>query len=284
MTDTAPDGSERIWFSARDERGRARIATAALSVACGNLAVGVAADHPMLDLGEVGTFDDNGVTGSCLVDFGGRRYLYYTGWTRGISVSFYFYAGCAVSDDGGRTFVRASRAPILERNAIDPFLTASPMVLVENGIFRAWYVSCTGWATVAGTLQHRYHIKYAESDDGIHFRRAGIVAVDFASPDEYAFGRPHVRKENGRYRMWFCARGARYELAYAESHDGIAWERRPAGLQRPAEGWDREMIAYPYVLERDASLYLLYNGNGYGQTGIGYAVSRGSGNPSASAG
>ena len=56
---------------------------------------------PILELGERGTFDDNGIVGSCLTKVGDRRYLYYTGWNRGITVPFYLGAGLAVSDANG---------------------------------------------------------------------------------------------------------------------------------------------------------------------------------------
>jgi len=32
------------------------------------------------------------------------------------------------------------------------------------------------------------------------------------------------------------------------------------------------MIEYPYVFEHKGERYMLYNGNGYGKTGIGIAV------------
>jgi hypothetical protein len=74
--------------------------------------------------------------------------------------------------------------------------------------------------------------------------------------------------------MWFCARGDSYRLGYAESADGLAWERHDerAGLEPSDEGWDSEMIAYPCVFDRHGERYLFYNGNGYGETGIGYAI------------
>jgi hypothetical protein len=36
--------------------------------------------------------------------------------------------------------------------------------------------------------------------------------------------------------------------------------------------WDAEMIAYPHVVDVGERRWLLYNGNGYGRTGIGAAV------------
>ncbi len=104
---------------------------------------------PVLGLGPIGAFDDSGVTSSSLVHWEGRSYLYYTGWSRGVTVPFYLFAGVAVSEDGA-PFRRASPAPLLERTAVDPYLTASPWVLVDNGVWRMWYVSAVRWTVEDG--------------------------------------------------------------------------------------------------------------------------------------
>jgi hypothetical protein len=83
--------------------------------------------------------------------------------------------------------------------------------------------------------------------------------------------------------MWYCSRGSigyrtdraqSYRLGYAESADGVRWERLDhlAGLDCSDAGWDSVMIAYPFVYEHRGRKYMLYNGNGFGETGIGYAV------------
>ena len=120
-------------------------------------------------------------------------------------------------------------------------------------------------------------MRHAVSDDGIAWRRDGHVAIDFAGPDEYAISRPCVVVEDGRYRMWFSHRGDAYRIGYAESADGLSWQRRDevVGLAGTPGDWDGEMQAYPFVLQADAHRALLYNGDGYGRTGIGYAISDG---------
>jgi len=119
--------------------------------------------------GELGTFDDSGVTMSCVVAHAGRRYLYYTGWTRGVTVPFYLFAGLAVSEDDGATYSRLSAAPLLDRSDVDPYLTASPFVLVDEGRWRMWYVSATGWTRQAGEVRQRLHIKYCEFTYVVHW-------------------------------------------------------------------------------------------------------------------
>lgn len=262
----------RIHFSARDGSNRARIGHVDVDPERWT-PVGPVSPAPVLDVGTPGTFDDHGVTSSWIVTRQGRRYHYYTGWTLGQTVPFYFFVGLAVSDSDGTHPRRVSRAPILERSEIDPYLTASPCVLVEEDRWRMWYVSGLGWQFGPGVPQPIYHIKYAESRDGIAWERRGVVCVDFAAPDEHAIARPCVVRDGDRYRMWFCCRGRAYRIGYAESADGIVWNRRDqvGGLVPAASGWDSEMVAYPCIMDHQGSRYLLYNGNGYGKTGFGVA-------------
>jgi hypothetical protein len=264
------NGRVAVLFSSRDEEGRARIGRAELSL--DGAETPTIRPDPVLDLGELGRFDDAGVTSSCVVDHLGQRYLYYSGWSRGITVPFYLFAGCALSDGDG--FLRVSPAPILERNEVDPYLTASPWVLVENGRWRMWYVSGTGWRIEDGQPKHWYHVKYAESDDGLTWRRDGRVCIDYRDELEHAIGRPCVVRDPDRYRMWFSVRGDSYRLGYAESEDGLVWTRRDEDVRLDGDGasWDAEMQAYPVVFDVAGRRHMLYNGNDYGRTGIGHAV------------
>jgi len=234
---------------------------------------------PVLGLGSLGAFDDSGVMPSWIVDHRGKKYLYYSGWSRGVSVPFYFFVGLATSEDGGETFERFSRAPILGRCEVDPYLTASPCVIVKNGLWRMWYSSCTGWEISGGSPKHYYHIKYAQSDDGISWDRKGLVCIDFQDKDEYAIARPCVVEEDGLFKMWYSYRGESYRIGYAESDDGLKWERKDdqAGIDISATGWDSEMVCYPFVFKHGGLKYMLYNGNEYGKTGMGYAISAESG-------
>lgn len=74
--------------------------------------------------------------------------------------------------------------------------------------------------------------------------------------------------------MWYSRRGTSYRIGYAESADGLSWRRldHQDGIEVSDSGWDSEMIAYAYVFDAEGERYMLYNGNGYGATGIGLAV------------
>lgn len=263
----------RVFFSGRDSRNRASVGALSLDLESQEVVPGTVTARPLLTPGALGTFDDSGATMSCIVLHDERLYMYYTGWALGKSVPFYFAIGLAVSSDGGRTFERCSEAPILGRHFKDPFLCASPSVLLEDGLWRMWYVSGQRWEPRSEGPRHYYLIRYAESDDGIHWRRDKEIDFEFAGPDEYAVGRPHVLRIGGHYHMWYCARGDRYRLGWARSADGYRWHRDDAAvsLTPTPSGWDEEMQAYPSVLYRGGRWWMLYNGNGYGATGFGLA-------------
>ena len=260
----------RLYFSVRDDAGRSVTGYADFDPREPDSIQ--YAEQPLLRPGPLGAFDDSGAMGSCLVEHDGQLRLYYIGWSVGVTVPFYTFVGMAIGSDG-TAFERVSAAPVLERSRHDPFLTTSPWVLVEGGLWRLWYASGVRWDTADGRPKHLYNIRYAESGDGICWRRDGRVCIDFRDENEYAIARPCVVEIDGRYRMWYSRRGDSYRIGYAESDDGVEWERMDAaaGIDVSAEGWDSEMIEYPCVFEHRGAWYMLYNGNGYGATGIGLA-------------
>lgn len=104
-------------------------------------------------------WDAGGVKDPWAVRAGGRVYLYYSGYDasprqrRGI--------GLALSDDGGRTFKRAGREPVIRAGAGDPVF---PVVQRTGGSWRMWYTARAGHGRTA--------IDLATSRDGLRWRRA----------------------------------------------------------------------------------------------------------------
>ncbi len=264
----------RVFVTGRDAEGRSHIGSFELELGGPKPAASPLRDSPVLCPGGLGCFDDRGAMSNWIVVNGSRQYHYYIGWNVGVTVPFYTNLGLAISDDAGQTLRRVGMGPVLGRSAVDPVLVASCSVLVEGDLWRMWYLSGTRWVPGTPRPKHYYHIRYAESHDGIAWNPTGKVCIDFKNAEEYAISRPCVLREDGKYRMWFSHRGESYRIGYAESRDGLTWQRRDeeVGLDVSDSGWDSEMIEYPFVFRQRDRLYMLYNGNGYGLTGVGLAV------------
>jgi hypothetical protein len=265
----------RIYFSSRDKLNRSYTGYIVVDIENPHNILEVSA-NPILGPGELGGFDDSGAMATWLVEFENKKYLYYIGWNLGVTVPFRNSIGLAISTNGGE-FIKHSRGPILDRTELEPHFVASCCVEPGVDLWRMWYLSCTGWSLHKGTVTHRYHIKYAESLDGIKWERAGHTAIDYSFDGEYAISRPTVLYESKLWKMWYSFRGDKYRIGYAESSDAKNWIRKDhlSGIDVSQQGWDSKMIEYPFVFLHKGKKYMLYNGNEYGKTGFGLAIFNG---------
>lgn len=269
----------RIYFGSYDQLGRGRIFSLEINLEH-PLEYHNLLSRPAVDLGATGYFDDNGIIPSDVLRVENKVYLYTIGFSVKNRILFDAASGLAISEDGGLNFKKLN-GPVIDRGVDDPCFAASPTVMKENDRWRMWYVSCDHWQPMEGGHRHFYNIKHRTSSDGIYWDNHASVCIDYANEHEYAISRPSVIRQNGRYKMWYSFRAQpnvpTYRIGYAESADGISWSRMDdlAGIDVSANGWDAEMICYPYVFEHKGCLYMLYNGNGYGKTGFGLAVLEG---------
>jgi predicted GH43/DUF377 family glycosyl hydrolase len=271
------DGRFRVFVGMRDEGGVSRVGFVDVDAANPSRVLRVS-ERPALDVGVPGAFDENGVVPCAVVERDGRLYLYYAGYQLGRKVRFYVFGGLAVSDDGGETFRRWSRVPVCDRTDRELLFRVIHSIMHEGGRWRVWYGGGSEFTTDAerGYQLPNYNIRYAESPDGFGLPEEFRVCVDTGGEDEYRVGRPYVIRHGGRYKMFYSAgtKSRGYRLAYAESADGVEWERRDSeiGIDVSGSGWDSEMQAYPSVVSHGGRTYLFYNGNDYGREGFGYAV------------
>ena len=261
----------KIYFSARDGENRSAIGWVEIDLQAPTTVLRESTEPELLP-GEDAFFDDSGCSIGCILPVGEKRYLYYMGWHLTQRVPWQNQLGLAISDGPNQPFKRWSRFPIVALEESDPYTISYPWVLHDNGRFRMWYGSNIAWGKAKEDMRHL--IKYAESADGIHWERPNVVAINFGLPGEYAICKPCVIKDDDTYKMWFCSRGDRYRIRYAESKDGISWSRigQQDAIDVSLAGWDSDMIEYPCVFDHKGHRYLLYSGNGYGREGFGIAV------------
>jgi len=263
----------RLYVTGRDEFNQSRIGIVDTRIVDGRFEVLNVHSDPVFDLGEAGLFDESGVSYPWLVEHGECVLMYYVGWVAGGRGRFQNYLGLAVSTDGGLSFERNSRLPLLDRTEEEPYGSGSCAVWVEDDGWHMIYTAFEPWQSTKSGLRPCYRLKEAESTNGFDWNRTGRTLIDFHDESEHVIGKPMVLRDANGLRVWYSYRGESYRIGYAESVDGQAFLRRDdlVGIDISVEGWDSEMIEYAFVCDHRDERYMFYNGNQYGLTGLGVA-------------
>jgi len=237
---------------------------------------------PIIQLGTKGSFDEFGIMSGSVFRVDEEYYLYYVGWTRMLSVPYNWAIGLAKSSDGGTTFSRFGKGPIIGSTYNEPFLQAgcSSIMKIDN-VFHLWYTSGIKWIDTGLKSESVYQIMHAVSPDGINWDREGVPIIKAVVVDE-AQASPSVININDRWHMFFSYRHSTnfrnkergYRIGYAWSDDLKVWHRddTSSGFDISAWGWDSEMVCYPSVVKINGFVYMFYCGNDFGKEGFGCAI------------
>lgn len=261
-----------IYITGRDMQNRSQIGKVRIDLRQPQRILEVS-KKPLFSFGELGSFDENGVSYPWMVKREGRLWMYYVGWMPTVLTPFNLQLGLAIEQEDG-SFERFSRAPILPRTDDDFLSFGSACVFQEGDLWRMYYTCFLKWGQKPSDHKHYYVIKYAESKDGIHWRRDNHVCIGIEAEGEYSICRPTIYKDQrGVYHLWHTYRGEQYRIGYAYSKDGIHFTRRDdlVGIGVSESGWDDTAICYAQVFPFEDDLYMIYNGNEYGREGLGLA-------------
>jgi len=267
------DDVYRIFFNGRDYHNRSSVG--AVDVDIIKRTVLSSYKKPFLKNGPAGSFYENGVSiGNCY-EANKKKFIVFMGWQNPCAKHWRGEIGRVVVNDD-LSLLLDNEKPFLGIDEKDPISLSYPWVMPKDPAgYHMWYGSTISWDVGNGEMLHV--LKYASSLDGFHWCRHG-VAVPFVVGVAQAFSHPTViGNEQEGYHMWFSYRsgaGERYRIGYAKSDDAVEWSLNleRAGIEVSSNGWDSEMIEYPFVFDHKCQRYMLYNGNGYGKTGFGLAV------------
>jgi hypothetical protein len=266
-----------VAFSCRDKKQKSHIFLAYAKASNGEFFLTSPPKHA-LSPGPLGHFDGDGALSSCFIQINSRLYLYYGGWENLANGMYRTSTGRLLVDPISLTLEREFSHPILSRTNESPIFTALHSIIPRNGELWGWGISVSHWEERPHeSLRHHYSVRRAVSTNGVDWKTDNYFCIPFADEYEYAIARASVVEIGNVFYMWFSRRATQsvptYRIGLATSLDGITWERKDAtvGIDTSINGWDSEMICYPYVFKHKGWLYMLYNGNGYGRTGFGYA-------------
>lgn len=263
----------RVFFSGRDIENRSSVGFVDVDIE--KCEVVYIHDRPVFEHGPENCFYSHGVSiGNCY-KAEGQSYIVFMGWHYPFGKHWQGTIGRLVLEPDFSLHLDGT-GPFIPVDATDPISLSYPWVLAdESGVFHMWYGSTVTWDAGNGEMLHV--INHAISNDGQHWQRDGL-AVGYSLGTAQAFSRPSVIGSlREGFHMWFSYRGGsgeKYRIGYSYSLNAKTWELRlnDAGIHVSPSGWDSEMIEYPFVFDHRDQRYMLYCGNGYGQTGFGLAV------------
>lgn len=236
-------------------------------------------EEPCLDIGDSGSFDDKGVSPLSMVHKNDTLYLFYVGWQRVEGVRYLLFTGLATSKNGGKSFTRTKKTPILDRIDSELLVRAGAGVIYdeESNLWKMIYAAGSDTININQKIVPTYSYHYLETKDPHDWSSKPKLAISpNVAAKEFGFGRPYILKDKKGYKMLYCIRSLDrlYSLGYAESLDMIVWERKDELLSDFNEKlfeFDREMRFAPWVLSTKKDTFLFYNGNDYGRSGISVA-------------
>lgn len=271
------EGEIRVFLTTLDAEGRGRPIYVDVDAMRPTRVLRVS-ERPLMDIGEPGTFDDNGLMPISFVKTAnGELRMYYAGFEICHRIRYRIFSGVAISRDGGESFERVQRAPVLDRSDQELFFRGGPFAMFDDGVYKLWYVAGSEWTVLNGKPMPVYDLRYLESKDGIRWDDLGPVVMAVTGEDEHGFGRPWVVRRGPRdWQLFYSIRRrslSAYRLGYAESQDGVHWTRKDdeVGLDVSPGDFDSDAIMYSAVVTVGGRTWCFYNGNNFGATGFGVA-------------
>jgi len=281
------DDFVRVYFScrpSRDSNGQYVSYTAFVDLDRNNLLNIIQfSESPILQLGNLGAFDEFGTYPTSVIRAGKDVLAYYGGWTRCESVPYNVVIGLAKSTDDGVTFNKMGSGPVISYSLDEPMTVSGPKIRRFNDQWYLWYVSGNKWKMVDGRPESIFKIRMAKSEDGIHWAKENRNLIENVLEEDECQASPDVLLYQNKYHMFFSykhssnfrntSRG--YRIGYAYSTNMTNWVRddSKAGIEiSSGDAWDSQSIAYPHVFELEGNVYMMYLGNEVGRYGFGLAV------------
>ena len=234
---------------------------------------------------ELGSYRVHGVFPLSVFDLGSGALMGLpTGWRRHKGVDVETGIGEWLSLDGGVSWSEFGIGPKFSAGQNEPFLVCDASYQFFNNRHFLAYAYGVSWdLDVHSEPQRRYLITVInERSYGKLRLGAAHSSIPLSLVNEVqAF--PHISISGGEMRMFFCYRSefdfrsdtnSSYKLALATSVDGEKWVRESPSLEIKFGDGATKMQCYPTYLKINDRGILLFNGDGFGRTGIYAAYER----------
>ena len=232
---------------------------------------------PILKLGRRGSFDWAGIMPTEIVNFKNRSFLYYIGWSRREDVPYHNNLGLAVSRPRSNLWKKYSEGPIFSTSRHEPGYIGTIGIIRSQKKFFGLYLACRKWKKIKKRIEPIYDLKIATSKNGLDWApiKNGLRLL----AGEGGLSKASIIKLGKKFYVWFSSRAAKdyrnnpkngYKIICATSKNIFSWRRIKKYEIKCEKKHKNEtkMVAYPHVIKHKKILYMFYNGNEFGKTGI----------------
>ena len=145
-----------------------------------------------------------------------------------------------------------------------------PAVYTSKNTMHVWYGTTLTWDGGNGEMIHI--LKEKVSKDYVRFESTNRM-VEWEMGESQAFSRPSILKIHDHFLMAFSVRGnaTKYRIGFGLIEDSSSVVKQICTFSTSSSKWESEMVEYPYLVAHGDSVFMFYNGNGYGKSGIGLA-------------
>ncbi len=262
----------RVFYSSRDKENKSSLFFFDFDIV--DLKITNKNKSPVFKYNAESDFFSSGITPGCIYSIEDKNYLAFMGWTNNVDSHWYGNIG-SLEIDKNFEIIPDSERLLLGLNDIDKVSLSYPEIISINKKYYMFYGSTVKWEYKNGEMLHT--LNFAESKDGKNFIPKGKI-LNYKDGYAQAFSRPTIYIDKSKkLHMWYSYRGSKkdtYKIGYAYSDGTVtSWvnQYNENQISKSDSGWDSQMVEYPNVFEHDSTLYMLYNGNGFGKTGIGIA-------------
>jgi hypothetical protein len=267
----------KVFYAGRDKNNLSSIGSFEVDLRNPTKVLNVA-KSPLLELGPLGHFDDCAVLPSQIIRFKKNFYMYYIGWTQGAKVPYIAALGLATSNSLNKKFKKVSEAPVIGRSKSDPIFTASCFVQKFKNYFKIFYTSNLKWTNIKNVLIPKYLIKEGSTKNliDLDFKK---IAVKHKNKYEIALTRPWLLRNKYNKLVMIYSYGQiknkknNYKIGLAYNKNGN-WIRRDGDIKilNFKDKFDNKTQEYGATIFYNGKNYIFYNGNNFGEKGIGLAI------------
>ena len=260
----------RLFFNSRDTENRSSVYS--IDVTYPEFLPKYESIKLQMGFGRSSEYFSHGISLGQIFEVNGSKFVSIMGWKNDPIKHWEGRIGYIPLNKSG-DLTTLSDKPWINLDESDPISLSYPAVISEGGFLRVWYGSTITWDAGNGEMLHVIKEGLINLEGDLTKTE---ITVPYVLGEAQAFSRPAVLEINGKKLLAYSFRGnvTKYQIGFMWLNDfSTASQLNGIKSFKPSENsLENEMVEYPSFLTIGSNIYMLYNGNEFGKSGVGVAL------------